>query len=141
VRISGASGRVERSVKVVNTVNVGTRLAVIAALLGQLAALAHGALVAHVTCGADGELVHVRAEPSTTAPVRDGARAAVDGEGDAHDHCLLDEDGDALCPATHVGAGEPLAPSRGRRSVTRRVRVASAPAPLYRLAPKNSPPA
>jgi hypothetical protein len=135
VRFSWASKGVERSVK------AGTRLAVVVALLGQLAALAHGALVEHVTCGADGELVHVRADATPPAPARDAARGAASGEGDPHDHCLLDEDGEALCPTSHASPGEPVSPSRARHPIARRVRAASAPAPLYRLAPKNSPPA
>jgi hypothetical protein len=138
VRFSSGSrqrGSLERSVK------AGTRLAVVVALLGQLAALAHGALVEHVTCGADGELVHVRAEPASPAPARDAAREASSGEGDPHDHCLLDEEGEALCPNSYASPGEPVSPSRSRHPVARRVRVTSEPTPLYRLAPKNSPPA
>jgi hypothetical protein len=135
VRISRASRSVERSVK------AGTRLAVVAALVGQLAALAHAALVEHVTCGADGELIHVRAEAAPPAPARDAARAGADAEGDSHDHCLLDEDGEALCPEAHVASGDPVSPSRARHAAQPHARVAAAPAPLYRLAPKNSPPA
>ena len=135
MRISRASRSVERSVK------AGTRLAVVVALLGQLAALAHAALVEHVTCGTDGELIHVHVEASAPVLARDAVREAVDAEGDSHDHCLLDEDGEALCPTSHVASGDPVSPSRARHAVRRCARVAAAPAPLYRLAPKNSPPA
>jgi hypothetical protein len=111
------------------------------ALLGQLAMLAHGALVAHVTCGADGELIHVKAGTAAPASARDAVRAALDDGGDAHDHCLLDEDGEALCPTIHVASDERAPASRADHLVRRRERVARPHAPLYRLAPKNSPPA
>jgi hypothetical protein len=135
VRISAVSRGVERSVK------AGARLAVLVALVGQLSALAHEALVEHITCGADGELVHVRATAALPAPAQDAARDVASGDGDPHDHCLLDEEGEALCPTTHLASGEPVSPSRAEPPISRSVRGASAPAPLYRLAPKNSPPA
>jgi hypothetical protein len=137
VRFSSASrrGAVGRGVK------AGTRLAILAALVGQLAALAHGALVAHVTCGLDGDLVHLRAGAPAPAPSRDVVREVSSGDDDSHDRCLLDEDGEALCPTSHVASGQPLSPSRARSPIAQRVRALAAPAPLYRLAPKNSPPA
>ena len=111
------------------------------ALVGQLAMLAHGALVAHVTCGADGELIHLRASAAAPTPARDAVRADVDAGGDAHDHCLLDEEGDALCPTTYVASDEPAPTSRADHLIRRRARGARPHAPLYRIAPKNSPPA
>jgi hypothetical protein len=114
---------------------------VVAALVGQLAALAHAVLVEHVTCGADGELIHVRAGAAPAAPERDAARAALDGEDDAHDHCLLDEDGEAVCPTSPFASGSAVQPGPADHSIRRCARVDRAPAPLYRLAPKNSPPA
>jgi hypothetical protein len=114
---------------------------VIVALLGQLAMLAHGALVEHVTCGADGELTHVRSGAAPLIPARDAVGAAVGSGDDAHDHCLLDEDGEAACPPTHLAAGEPAQAERSHDPLGRRARVVTSSAPLYRLAPKNSPPA
>lgn len=115
----------------------------LAALCGQLAILAHGALVEHVTCGADGALVHVRAADSGASPVTrdDMARAALDEGLAEHDHCLLDEDGEAACPNATAASDEPV-PAR-RTDLTRGSGASPAArrAPLYRLAPKNSPPA
>jgi hypothetical protein len=114
---------------------------VLLALCGQLAMLAHAALVEHVTCGADGGLIHVRSDAAPVAPTRDAARAAaVDGEA-GHDHCLLDEDGEAACPNATVGSGEPVAASGSVVWRARRTSPGAPRAPLYRLAPKNSPPA
>lgn len=140
MKVSSASRCVEeRSGK-----GAARRCALLLALVGQLALLAHVVLVAHVTCGADGELVHLRADVGAArdaVPARDAASAAAAGRGEADDHCLLDEDGEAACPTAHVASGEPVAASRLDR-VRRRVRAPfGRPAPLYRLAPKNSPPA
>jgi hypothetical protein len=111
------------------------------ALCGQIGVLAHGALVAHVTCGADGELIHVRADAPPAAPARDAVLAAVERGGEADDHCLLDEDGEAACPPSHVASRAPAPARRADHPAARNERLALAPAPLYRLAPKNSPPA
>jgi len=103
--------------------------------------LAHGALVEHVTCGADGELIHVRAGAAPDAPARDAALAAVEQGGDAHDHCLLDEDGEAACPPPHVASRAPAPATSADHASAPRAPVSLGAAPLYRLAPKNSPPA
>ena len=118
------------------------RLAVLLALCGQLAMLAHAALVAHVTCGADGELIHVRAGAAVRPVVGGGdiARASLDGGRDDHDHCLLDEEGEATCPSAPSACGLVLA-TRAVFERAARSRGAARRAPLYRLAPKNSPPA
>jgi hypothetical protein len=139
VRVSSASRCVERATP---EVRGGARLAVLLALCGQLAMLAHAALVAHVTCGADGELIHVRAGAAGRPAIGAGdvAGASLDGGRDDDDHCLLDEEGEATCPS---------APSACALVVATRAVFARAPrspgaarrAPLYRLAPKNSPPA
>jgi hypothetical protein len=63
------------------------RFAMLLALCGRLAALVHVALVAHVTCGADGELVHVRAGRSPAPATRDGVGPAAGAARDEHDHC------------------------------------------------------
>jgi hypothetical protein len=121
------------------------RFALLVALCGQLAMLAHGALVAHVTCGDDGELLHVRpdgdADGAVAAPTRDVIAAGRASDSDAHDHCLLDEDGEAACPRVHVASSEPVAETRATFAPARAAVPAPRRAPLYRLAPKNSPPA
>lgn len=117
------------------------RFAMLLALCGQLAALVHVALVAHVTCGADGELVHVRAGRSPAPPTRDGVGPAAGAARDEHDHCLLDEEGEAACPSPHDASGEPVPPVRAAFTPERRGVLPARRAPLYRLAPKNSPPA
>jgi hypothetical protein len=105
--------------------------------------LAHGAVVEHVTCGADGALMHVRASDGAAAAVARGdvARAALEeGQGE-HDHCLLDEDGEAACPSATFASAEPTSASRVVFAPGSGTPRASRRAPLYRLAPKNSPPA
>jgi hypothetical protein len=111
------------------------------ALCGQLAMLAHAALVAHVTCGVDGDLIHLRADARAAVPARDAARAAVDDANDAHDRCLLDEDGEAACPNAGSSSGAPVPSVATVSWNAHRVRCAARHAPLYRLAPKTSPPA
>jgi hypothetical protein len=116
------------------------RLLAIAGLCGQLAAVADALFVEHVTCFVHGDRVHVTADAPVAAARWSGLRRpAIDG--DEHDHvtCLLDEDVDfvpapapaALSAPTVAAAAFPLsdrdAPTFGR-------------SPLYRLAPKNSPP-
>ena len=120
----------------------GTRFAVLAALCGQLAILAHGALVEHVTCGVDGDLIHVRADVAPAVPPRgDVVRAITDAGRDEHDRCLLDEDGEAACPNAPVAASAPVVAERTQPPFARRAAPRARRAPLYRLAPKNSPPA
>jgi hypothetical protein len=113
---------------------------VLLALCGQLAALVHVVLVAHVTCGADGELVHVRAGHSPAPAIGDAARPAAGAARDEHDHCLLDEEGEAACPSPHAASGEPSTVVRVSIRLERRDVLPPRRAPLYRLAPKNSPP-
>jgi hypothetical protein len=141
VRVSSASRCVVYTGTLRGSPSPPTRFAVLLALCGQLAMLAHVALVAHVTCGADGELIHVRAD--VAAPAREGnaASAAIDAGHDEHDHCLLDEDGEAACPTAHVASGEPVPAARAAFAHGRRSWGVARRAPLYRLAPKNSPPA
>jgi hypothetical protein len=118
-----------------------SRRVALLALCGQLAMLAHATLVAHVTCGADGELEHVRLATGAAAPAGKTTSAALADRGGEHDHCLLDEDLEAVCQGGPAASGEPVPATRADHFVRRRLRGASAPAPLYRLAPKNSPPA
>ena len=116
------------------------RLFALAALGGQLAAIADALFVEHVTCAEHGDRIHVTSHgPAPVAQTWAGVGAAIAGTADEHDQCLLDEDGDqapataptALCLPALAQASpphfEPGAPAVRR-------------APLYRLAPKNSPP-
>jgi hypothetical protein len=115
------------------------RLLALLGLAGQAGALADALLVQHVTCLVHGDRIH--ATPGTPdsgarwSRLRDGA---ADEDGHEHLRCLVDDDvdfvpGPATAPfAARVGSWSPLplfvAPPIARR------------APLYRLAPKNSPP-
>ena len=123
------------------------RLVVWAALIGQAGAVAHTALIAHVTCPEHGDLMHVAPPPvaaataGTAAPVSWPALTApiAAADDDGHERCILEEDGEhapapaaPTVPAPLVAAAPPL-----------RLEAAPPPAaraPLYRLAPKNSPP-
>jgi hypothetical protein len=117
------------------------RVLAFAALASQLAAISDQLLVAHVTCPADGERVHVGADaPQPAAREARVEHAALDAERHEHAQCLVDDDVDQLPPrvvvATFVPSTEPARP----------VSAASTPLarpafPIYRLAPKNSPPA
>jgi hypothetical protein len=112
------------------------------ALLGQLGMLAHAALVVHITCPLDGERVHARlgedAPPPAAEPV---ALAAVSDPDHQDDHCLLDEDGEAACPGPRVVAAEPLPTVPMSYALAERASLRVRRAPLFRLAPKTSPPA
>jgi len=144
-RVEGAGGRAPLEVgarfAARFTARSAARFAMLLALCGQLAALVHVVLVAHVTCGADGELVHVSAGRSPAPAIRDAARPAAGAARDEHDHCLLDEEGEAVCPAPHVASGEPVLATHAAFTPERRDFFPGRRAHLYRLAPKNSPPA
>ena len=114
------------------------RLLALVGLAGQAGALADALLVQHVTCLVHGDRIH--ATPGT--PDR-GARWSRlrEGAADEHEHdhlrCLVDDvdfvPGPSPAPlaaqvATCAAVPVLVAPTIGRR------------APLYRLAPKNSPP-
>ena len=128
------------------------RTAAIAALclVGQLCGLAHLLVVQHVACAAHGEMVHVR---TVSRPVRaaDASRPS-----DAHAHVLAPTGGRSLLADDHehcaglsdvrdAPAGhaqilvarivQPLAPHAVRPD-----RTTVSTRPLFRLAPKVSPP-
>jgi hypothetical protein len=117
------------------------RLLVWIALAGQLAMLADGALGVHVTCAEHGDVVHA-APGAAPAPVGDHAQltAFVAAGSDTHDRCLLDEDGEVAPPPEPalILAAAPLAGSCV--SFDQREHRRARRAPLYLLAPKNSPP-
>src|SRR5262249_20780767 len=119
----------------------GLRLVALAALLAQLGMLAHASVVVHVTCAAHGELVHARSSAAPPVWARGAvASAAVAATPEEHEQCLLDEDGDAACPDIVDRVAAP--PAAGPRAAVtdRAASLAGRRAPLYRLAPKNSPP-
>jgi hypothetical protein len=113
----------------------------VAALAGQLAGVADELLENHVTCLAHGERIHVSgdAQVRPAAPWTEIAPAAVASAEEAHAQCVFDDDVDivptpapAVLPAPGVAAA-PVAIAASRRPLLHE--------PLYRLAPKNSPPA
>lgn len=116
-------------------------LLAVVALGAQLAALADALFVAHVTCLADGERIHVARDGAPAQPEPwtslDGGKVGADEH--AHAQCLVDDDADCP-PASSTAAlaapeSAPLAP----RAAAASLRLPGPP--LYRLAPKNSPPA
>ena len=117
-------------------------------LAGQVGTLAHLVAVRHVTCPEHGESIHAATPPAETATtavaavshgpaVQSIALAAEHG----HDHCLIVAERrsrSALLRASVAASPLPIA-------VAARPPVALAGRPallaIYRLAPKNSPPA
>jgi hypothetical protein len=118
------------------------RALVLAALGSQLAAISDELLVAHVTCPADGELVHLDAQTARPVVAREARLAPAARESDRHEHgqCLLDDDVDQLPPRA---AERPFVPTSrtAPAPVAAATSLAVAGVPIYRLAPKNSPPA
>jgi hypothetical protein len=124
----------------IGTHRLGARAIAWVALAGQLALLAEGA-IAHVTCAVHGDLVHATSSASARpASAHAALSASLAADEDVHERCLVDEDGDVACRPAPTTLPAPLRIvvarfvfSGGDRSLRRR-------APLYRLAPKNSPP-
>jgi hypothetical protein len=124
---------------------MGLLLAIVA-LAGQLAAVADALFVAHVTCLADGDRIHVVGDGGSQAASRAATAPStftlpsVQSDGHAHAACLLDDDADyvpvAATLAPHVPVREPAPHILLVQAEPRVLRL-----PLYRLAPKNSPPA
>ena len=113
------------------------------ALLGQLALLADGASE-HVTCALHGDLVHATTQaPTKQDPPRAAVVdvAAVSASDVAHDRCLVDEDGEVAYRPVVAALPVPSLVESTWPCVSTRARPAPRRAPLYRLAPKNSPPA
>ncbi|MCB9538299.1 MAG: hypothetical protein H6704_18775 [Myxococcales bacterium] len=107
-------------------------------LVGNLGTLAHLGLVAHAP-GADG-MVHVDCTMTAPPPADTGLGNAVDGHG--HDGCHLSQaerpSVDVPLPGAALSARQPavaLAPPGLPPATPRAARA------LYRLAPKQSPPA
>jgi hypothetical protein len=123
-------------------------LVVALALLGaQTSGFLHILLVEHERCGEHGEMVeaHHRPPPSPAPLITpsDGTSASASGSPSVthdHDHCLVLLDRRASAP---LAGPAQLAITVESRTVSAPVRATGAPRgpPLYRLAPKNSPPA
>jgi len=115
------------------------RLLALFGLAGQGGMLADALLVQHVTCLVHGDRIHATsAGPERSerwSCLREGA-----ADEDGHDHlrCLVDDDVDFVpgqCPAALAAPVASWAPIRSIAAAPIAARV-----PLYRLAPKNSPP-
>jgi hypothetical protein len=116
------------------------RFLALAALGGQLAAIADALFVEHVTCPEHGDRIHVSVRaraPRATAWATIGATVA--GAADDHDQCLLDGDDGRATSAPPPASRAPLA-ARAPMLALELAPPAFRLAPLYRLAPKNSPP-
>jgi hypothetical protein len=116
------------------------RFLALAALGGQLAAIADALFVEHVTCPEHGDRIHVSVRvraPRATAWA--AASATVAGTADDHDQCLLDGDGGRATSAPPPAPRAPIA-ARAPTLALEFGPPAFRRAPLYRLAPKNSPP-
>jgi len=120
------------------------RTAALAALVfvaTSLLSSAHEAAVQHVVCAAHGELSHVSLAavggPVRDAAVRPGGSAALD----EHDHCVLASAmrESKAAPRAPAIAAAPIATPAPRGPAI----AVAAPrtTPLYRSAPKTSPPA
>ncbi len=117
-------------------------------VLAQASGFAHQFVVKHTVCAEHGELVHVAdmAHPGETAAAQSTARrpslaSSNAAETHGHDHCL------ALVPRREkavLGAAQPTVANAGVGKPLRHDRpteVRGTQVALYRLAPKNSPPA
>ena len=126
------------------TRHLGARAIVWLALAGQLALLADGA-IAHVTCAVHGDLVHATAPASpATAPsgsAQGALLAGVASDEGFHDRCLVDEDGDVACRPSTMAVPAPARVGVASVAFGPRDRNPRRGVPLYRLAPKSSPPA
>ena len=117
--------------------------------LGQSMAVWHHAFVSHTVCHVDGEIAHGDAHDhgddahaSDEAPTHvDGPVLLAGGEGDEHDdHCSFPETRD---PRKHPQHEAPprIEPDRSVARVTCAPTEVVVPSnPVYRLAPKQSPP-
>ena len=111
-----------------------------AALAGQLATVADQLLADHVTCLAHGERIHVDGGEAarTAAPWTAVGAATVAGAEERHAQCLFDDDVDVV-PAPAPATLPPPRVVTARVAGSASCRALSRQ-PLYRLAPKNSPP-
>jgi hypothetical protein len=116
-------------------------LAALALLAGQLSSVVHLLVVQHQRCPQHGELVHAaEGTPLASSPrVGDGAALgpAESPEGHGHDHCLyLIHRPEVMAPP---GAGA-LVTVLADAPFLDKIVARPASFPLFRLAPKTSPP-
>jgi hypothetical protein len=115
------------------------------ALVGaQGAALAHFAIVRHAYCPEHGELIHPDAErhaPAASHASKLPGLSASDeeGRGHEHEHCILR--GHRREASLSAPAATALITAERHAPVLAAVAAAPAASPLFRLAPKQSPPA
>ncbi len=115
------------------------RLLALFGLAGQGGMLADALLVQHVTCLVHGDRIHAAPGAPERATHWSSLRDGVADE-DGHDHlrCLVDDDVDFVPGQAAIPLAAPLASWSPTPSVF--APPAAGRVPLYRLAPKNSPP-
>lgn len=117
-------------------------LALATFVAGQLASVAHAALVRHAVCADHGEAVHVSSAEAAEVPAHRDDTDAVSGSepapADDHEHCSVACERRALA---RPGSRASIAGHGG--DAPRPLRDAQVPPAIaiYRLAPKSSPPA
>jgi hypothetical protein len=118
-----------------------TVLLALAALGGQLAAVADALFVAHVTCPTHGDRIHVDDEAPARVAEKWAAlgEATADTDGHTHAACLFDDDVEYVPPAATPALAAPASEST-RPPIAVAAALPGRRVPLYRLAPKNSPP-
>jgi hypothetical protein len=115
------------------------RLLALLGLAGQVAALADALLVQHVTCLVHGDRIHATPGAPERAERWSGLRdGAADEDGHDHLRCLVDDDVDFVPGQSPAALGAPAGSWAPLLSLV--VSRSGGHVPLYRLAPKNSPP-
>jgi hypothetical protein len=108
--------------------------------IGQLASVAHHAVVVHVTCSEHGEALHLQ-EASDGASHRhvDPCVRPTAETTPQHDHCLIAAFRKERCSREAGVVARAFAPAP-ERSLVAPATTRPSTIPLVRLAPKNSPP-
>jgi hypothetical protein len=114
----------------------------LALLLGQYVLPAvHYAAEEHEVCPEHGELVHVRGSHTSEPPAGEGPGISGAGERDDHGHCdvvpAVSREGQALAARAELEVAPPAAEKTAAAIVAR---AQASKTPLFRLAPKQSPP-
>jgi hypothetical protein len=104
---------------------------------GQLGGAVHNLLVLHVTCLEHGEVIHSTAAPEAASPL--GGVALRAERAHEHDVCLVAlhrrDQAQQAAPQAVVAPAQPEV-----REAAPPITAAEARDPLFRLAPKTSPP-
>src|ERR1700687_2966371 len=119
-------------------------------LLAQLSSIADLALFRHVVCPEHGELVHLEEEaapapglaatPSNRGQVDVSIHAKAQWQAGKHDHCSLAAHRREIATGSRAQIPVPeVAPSFAVARIAEHA-PRSSPVPIFRLAPKNSPP-